>query len=227
MANFPRRMNLGAVAGQTVVPAASNEASAVAVPPAETNIGAMAETVLPAIPPPVVLTPEQLGEQLARLQARVADLEAKTKFKDMALVTITADAQSLTPTQQERWFKPEIRIDHPLANNNPNAVIFLQPSNPPVVACEYRKDGYWHLRWANFGVDGIEFYHIVEPKLDVHEIHTISEWSKMLSEGGLAHAKIYTPTPGEKLTLLILDPVLARSGVDLTQVQSTRASVAG
>jgi hypothetical protein len=122
----------------------------------------------------------------------------------MDVLTLVVDEKSLTPTEHPQWYKSQIKIDHPLANNNPNAVFFIQAQmvyQPQYLLFQY--DGAnWHLEVAPFRVDSVPLYDIVENVLDEYPIKGV-EFADWMKSGGLAHGMPYTPCVGNRYSFIV------------------------
>ena len=174
--------------------------------PVPTPVPPTSEPQKPMSIPPSIPAPTA-DQQIADLQNRVAALENKTPFYEMDILTLVADESCLTAEQNPGWYLPQIKINHPLANNNPNAVFFVQAmgleamNQPQSLFFQYL-DGAWYLKMPSFVVDSGLQYKVGRNGYDEPALMDLP-FDDYLKQGGFGHGMQYTPRVGDTYSILI------------------------
>lgn len=105
------------------------------------------------------LTVEELSRKVNELQDQLNGIQSKLPFQNMAFVEITADLTNLLGVENNYR---RLKIDNPLSNNNPKALLFYSPQG-----CDYGQiEGitysapYWYASFYDIIPVSIEPYSI-------------------------------------------------------------------
>ena len=107
---------------------------------------------------------ENLRTDLARLEAQLNMAEKKLPFGEMALLTIVSGENNMnkvTNPDGSTYFKNEVKIDNPVCNNNPKAIILATShtlTNDILSVNVYfdKNDGYWYIKTPDWLYKGFE-----------------------------------------------------------------------
>lgn len=94
---------------------------------------------------------------MAQLQTRVGQLEAKVLFDGFDCFHVVANAASMANGKDMRQC---VKIDHPLANGRPDALLFAQPLlfSLPVEGFGYNAaDGHWYMQLSLYKAIGADW----------------------------------------------------------------------
>lgn len=106
-------------------------------------------------------TIESLQKRLSDIESQLNRLKEKLPFQEMAIMTLIANEANMIGKTDEygTTYLPRIKIDNPISNNNPKAVVLavnqaetgrLQPVN----VFFDKTDGYWYLTTPQFRIIG-------------------------------------------------------------------------
>jgi hypothetical protein len=93
------------------------------------------------------------AKAVAALQERVAQLESKISFEGFDCFHVIVDSE----LSDQRML---VKIDHPLANGCPTALLFAQPlhQSQPLMGFGYNpQDEHWYMELSRFKSNGVEF----------------------------------------------------------------------
>lgn len=113
---------------------------------------------------------ESLRAELARLEAQLSQAEKKLPFEEMALLTIVSGERNMNKVTNEdgTFFVHEVRIDNPVCNNNPRAIVFATSHTigRDIISINVyynSKDGYWYIKIPDWMYKGFIPGIIVDP----------------------------------------------------------------
>lgn len=111
------------------------------------------------------LTVEELTRKVNDLQDQLNNIQNKLPFQDMAFVEITADLTNLSGVENNYR---QLKIDNPLSNNNPKALLFYSPQGSDygqIKGITYSAP-YWYASFYDIIPVSIEPYSI---KFYIHD----------------------------------------------------------
>lgn len=167
-------------------------------------------------------TMADLTNQLADLQARVENLSSKLTFGEMAVLTLEASELNMKGSISEGMtiYSHEIKIDHPLCNNNPAAIVLVvqhaDNRNLRVVNVNYKEsDNAWYITIPDKDIRGYELGIIVDPQPTVIPGLTSSDTPafKKLSDlpfhnnYGIGYVGPIWPQIGQRFSVAIFTPL--------------------
>jgi len=161
-------------------------------------------------------TMESLQQKLTELESKLNALQEKLPFQDMAVMTLIAKEENMTAQISEYGtiYLPRIKIDNPVCNNNPKAVVLavnqaetarLQPIN--VVYDD--GDGYWYLTTPQFRIvgftPGLHITEVLPTGVVRGQMHEIKD---MMNSTGIPTVGPQRPRPGERFSVIIFSELL-------------------
>lgn len=163
------------------------------------------------------LTLEELNKKVASLEAIVNSINNKLPFQAMAAMTIEATDKNMEMVSGDfNYYKHQIRIDNPISNNNPKAVIFGmyygESKEMQIVNAFYNAgDGYWYLSVPQYTLTGFRAvdFKIIERKNEFKGEYYYDVETNYVQRNsfdqlyGVATVKPHWPKVGDKYSVLI------------------------
>ena len=186
----------------------------------------------------------QLTQQVAELQARLDTIESKLPFQNMAAITLVASENNMKGVSENgsTFFQHQIKIDHPLCNNNPKAVVFAvnQADSKQLAAVNIfynAPDTFWYISTPDLQERGFEIDVIVDAHPTViagvsgsdHPDFKVLQNTTFETTQGIAYVGPRWPILGQRFSVLIFTElpiqVTTKQGIDIPTVVSKGSGV--
>ena len=165
------------------------------------------------------LTIEELSRKVTDLQDQLNSIQSKLPFQNMAVMVIEASEKNMemkTSETGKALFLHQIKIDNPLCNSNPKAIVIVMnlgdKDHMQLVNAFYNaKDEYWYISTPQLVLKGFDPVHIdghtEDNKIYGALLAVVAYNTGVFSENsrGLASAGPNYPKKGEKYSVLIFD----------------------
>ena len=162
------------------------------------------------------LTVEELSRKVTDLQDQLNSIQSKLPFRNMAVMVIEASEKNMEKKTGETgntFFLHHIKIDNPLCNANPKAIVIVMnvgdKDHMQLVNAFYNtKDQYWYISTPQLVLKGFDPVHIgqLQDVGDLRQADVIYNTEKFSENSrGLASAGPNYPKTGEKFSVLIFD----------------------
>ena len=184
-------------------------------PSAPTNPAVSTVTTSSSASSTQTLTLEELSRKVADLQEQLNSIQNKLPFQNMAVMVVEASEKNMemkTGETGNTFFLHQIKIDNPLCNSNPKAIVIVMnlgdKDHMELTTAFYNtKDQYWYINTPQVvlkGFDpvisnGIQYGDGKHPEY-IFDPQPFSENSR-----GLAYAGPKYPKVGEKFSVLIFN----------------------
>ena len=161
------------------------------------------------------LTAEELNRKMNDLQNQLNGIQSKLPFQNMAMMVIEASEKNMemkTSESGNALFLHQIKIDNPLCNANPKAIVIVMnlsdKDHMQLVNAFYNaKNSYWYISTPQIVLKGFDpVVNYLSPDKTVTKPEYILD-TQPFSENsrGLAYAGPKYPKAGEKFSVLIFD----------------------
>ena len=162
------------------------------------------------------LTVEELSRKVTELQDQLNNIQSKLPFQNMAVMVVEANEKNMEITTSETGkalFLHHIKIDNPLCNANPKAIVIVMnlgdKNHMQLVNAFYNaKDQFWYISTPQLVLKGFDPVHIgvLGPIGDLRQADVIFN-TEPFSENskGLASAGPNYPKKGERYSVLIFN----------------------
>ncbi len=161
-------------------------------------------------------TLEELSRKVSDLQDQLNNIQNKLPFQNMAVMVIEAGEKNMeikTTETGNTVFLHQVKIDHPLCNANPKAIVIAMSlgdkDHMQLVNAFYNtKDQYWYISTPQLVLKGFDPVHLgqlqaVGDSRQADVIYNTEPFSE--NSKGLASAGPKYPKPGEKYSVLIFN----------------------
>ena len=183
--------------------------------PSSTPTNPAVSTVTTTDPNTQTLTLEELSRKVADLQDQLNRIQNKLPFQNMSVMVVEASERNMemkTGETGNTFFLHQIKIDNPLCNSNPKAIVIVMnlgdKDHMELTTAFYNtKDQYWYINTPQVvlkGFDpvisnGIQYGDGKHPEY-IFDPQPFSE-----NSSGLAYAGPKYPKVGEKFSVLIFN----------------------
>ena len=162
------------------------------------------------------LTIEELSRKVTDLQDQLNNIQNKLPFQNMAVMVIEASEKNMemkTSETGKALFLHQIKIDNPLCNANPKAIVIVMnlgdKDHMQLVNAFYNvKDQYWYISTPQLVLKGVELVHLGQIQaIGDNRVADVIYNTEPFSENsrGLAAAGPNYPKKGEKYSVLIFN----------------------
>jgi hypothetical protein len=185
------------------------------------SLAASATGISPTLTNNKPLTLEELNKRILDLESQLNSVKNKLPFQNMAVMMIEATEKNMEAgTGDFPFFKHHIRIDNPLSNNNPKAIVLAmnlgdKDKMQTVNAFYNSKDNYWYISVPQLKLSGFEFWGIREGSKTARIELEIISYSSFEHSQGVAFAKPSWPNLGQKFSVIIFNELpVFRQGIN-------------
>ena len=162
------------------------------------------------------LTLEELSRKVADLQNQLNGIQNKLPFQNMAVMVVEASEKNMemkTGETGNTFFLHQIKIDNPLCNANPKAILIVMnlgdKDHMQLVNAFYNaKDQFWYISTPQLVLKGFDPVHIgqLQNVGDLRQADVVYNTEPFSANSrGLASAGPRYPKLGEKFSVLIFN----------------------